>query len=363
MAQPYDRKFNFSAGPGAIPVPVLEQIRDEMVNHRGDGMSVMEMSHRGKAYLKIAEESEANVRSFLGVPQDYKVLFLQGGASTQFTMLAMNFLKGGHADYVCTGAWGKKGIDAAKYEGEVNVLWDGKAGNYSEAPEWDTLPFTSGSRYTHFTMNETIQGVDFGFDPATGGDLVCDMSSCIGSRPFDMSAYAVVYAGAQKNLGPSGATLVAIRPDMLERCASNVPPMLDYKVQIEGEWMYNTPPCFAVYVCGLVCKHWNDFGGLEAVGKMNTEKANLLYKAIDSSSGFYTGHARPDCRSQMNVPFTLKNEDLTTLFLQEAGKNGFLELKGHRSVGGCRASLYNAVPLDWVQALTSFMTDFADKNR
>lgn len=361
MAQPYDRAFNFSAGPGVIPVPVLEQARDEMLNHRGDGSSVMEMSHRGKAYLAIAERTEAACRELMGIPEDYKVLFLQGGASLQFTMLAMNFLRGGQADYINTGAWSKKGVEAGNLEGTATTIWDGKSGNYSEVPDWAGLALTPGRRYVHFTMNETIQGVDFGYDP-TCDDLICDMSSCIASRPFDVSKYAMIYAGAQKNLGPSGVTLVILRPDMLDRIPAGLPPMLDYKIQAESGWMYNTPPTYGVYICGLVLQHWIKFGGLQAVSKMNEEKAGVIYNAIDSSGGFYKGHAKLDCRSRMNIPFTLPSEELTDKFLAETKAHRFLELKGHRSVGGCRASVYNAFPIEGCHELAKFMAEFAAKN-
>jgi phosphoserine aminotransferase len=359
-AQAYGRVFNFSAGPGVMPVPVLEQARDEMLNWRGAGLSVMEMSHRGKSYLAIAEESEAAVRELMGVPANYKVLFLQGGASLQFTMLAKNLMGGKPADYVVTGSWGQKAVEAAKLEGEVNVVWDGKPGKFTEAPNLGSLTLTPGSAYTHVTLNETIQGVDYLRDPETDSDLVCDMSSCIASRPFDVSQYALIYAGAQKNLGPSGVCLVLLREDLLERVPAGLPPMLDYKVQVENGWMYNTPPCFSVYMVGLVCRHWIGFGGLEAVAKLNEEKAAIVYGAIDGSGGFYKPHAVQANRSRMNIPFTLPSEELTEKFLNEAKGHGFLELKGHRSVGGCRASVYNAFPIEGCHALAGFMKDFAD---
>ncbi|MCC6404265.1 MAG: 3-phosphoserine/phosphohydroxythreonine transaminase [Fimbriimonadaceae bacterium] len=362
MALPYDRQYNFSAGPGCIPVPVLEQARDEMLNHGGDGMSVMEMSHRGKAYLKIAEEAEESVRTLMGVPPEYKVLFLQGGASLQFTMLAMNFLRGKTADYVVTGSWGEKAIATAKYEGAANLLWSGKAGGYTEAPDLGGLSRTAGASYLHVTTNETIQGVDYLEDPKVSGTVICDMSSCIASRPFDVTRYEMLYAGAQKNLGPSGACLVLLHEDMLERAAEGLPPMLDYKVQVENGWMYNTPPCYSVYVIGLVCKHWTAFGGLGAVEKMNREKAKVLYDAIDGSGGFYTPHAVTKNRSLMNIPFRLPSDDLTDKFLSSAKAERMHELKGHRSVGGCRASVYNAFPLEGCHALAQFMADFAAKN-
>jgi phosphoserine aminotransferase len=362
MALPYDREYNFSAGPGCIPVPVLERARDEMLNWQGAGMGVMEMSHRGKAFLKIAEDAEASVRALMSVPEDYHVLFLQGGASLQFTMLAKNFLAGGAADYVVTGSWGQKAVEAARLEGAVNVAWDGKAEGFREAPDLGAVAYSAGAAYLHITTNETIQGVDYLADPAVGQDVVCDMSSCIASRPFDVSRYAMVYAGAQKNLGPSGVCLVLLRKDMLERTPAGLPPMLDYRVQVENGWMYNTPPCFSVYIVGLVCRHWLDFGGLEAVQEMNEAKAKVVYDAIDGSGGFYEPHAEQRSRSRMNIPFTLPSEELTTEFLAGAKAARMHELKGHRSVGGCRASIYNAFPLEGCQALASYMADFAARN-
>jgi phosphoserine aminotransferase len=361
-AQAYGRVFNFSAGPGVMPVQVLERARDEMLNWRGSGMSVMEMSHRGKSFLSIAEEAESAVRELMNVPADYRILFLQGGASLQFTMVAKNFMDGRPADYVVTGSWGQKAVEAAKIEGDARVVWDGKPGKFTGAPDPGTLVLTPGSAYTHVTLNETIQGVDYLTDPDIEGDVVCDMSSCIASRPFDVSRYALIYAGAQKNLGPSGVCLVLVRDDLLDRVPSGLPPMLDYKVQAENGWMYNTPPCFSVYMVGLVCRHWIDFGGLEAVARLNEEKAALVYGAIDGSGGFYKPHAVPANRSRMNVPFTLPNEQLTERFLTEAKAHGFIELKGHRSVGGCRASIYNAFPIEGCRALASFMKDFAAAN-
>ncbi len=362
-AQAYGRSFNFSAGPGVIPVPVLEQARDEMLNWQGSGMSVMEMSHRGKAFLKIAEQTEDAVRTLMGVPANYKVLFLQGGASLQFTMLAKNLLGAGQtADYVVTGAWGQKAVEAGKLEGGVNVAWDGKSGKFSETPDLAGLTYSPDPAYVHITLNETIQGVDYLADPGIGPDVVCDMSSCIASRPFDVSKYAMVYAGAQKNLGPSGVCLVLLREDLLERVPAGLPPMLDYKVQSENGWMYNTPPCWSVYVLGLVCRHWIDFGGLEAVGRMNEEKAKVVYDAIEGSGDFYKPHAAPHCRSRMNIPFTLPSDELTDAFVKAALAEGMSELKGHRSVGGCRASVYNAFPIAGCHALAEFMKAFAASN-
>ncbi|MBS1713679.1 MAG: 3-phosphoserine/phosphohydroxythreonine transaminase [Armatimonadetes bacterium] len=362
MAIATKRVFNFSAGPGVLPVPVLEKARDGMLDWNGSGMGVMEMSHRGKTFLQIAEQTEADFRTLCSISDDYRVLFLQGGASLQFTMLAQNFLHGGTADYIVTGTWGEKAVQAAALEGQANVVWTGKASNYNTVPNLGDLSYSPGRAYTHITTNETIQGVDFLADPKLEGDVICDMSSCIASRPFDMSRYAMVYAGAQKNLGPAGCTIVVLRKDMLERVPSGLPPMLDYKVQADNDSMYNTPPTWSMYVCGLVFRHWLDFGGLEAVARNNEAKAKVVYDAIDGSGGFYKGHAERHCQSRMNIAFTLADDSLTDSFVAEAKAEGMLELKGHRSVGGCRASTYNAFPIEGCQALASFMAQFAKKN-
>lgn len=362
MAVATKRVFNFSAGPGVLPVPVLERAKAEMLDWNGTGMSVMEMSHRGKDFLQIAEKTEADFRALCGIPANYKVLFLQGGASLQFTMLAKNFLGGGTADYVVTGSWGEKAIQAAKLEGSPNLLWSGKDEGYSTVPDLGSLNLTAGSKYTHVTTNETIQGVDFLADPNIGSDVICDMSSCIASRPFDVTKYVMVYAGAQKNLGPSGCTIVILREDMLGCVPAGLPPMLDYKVQAENDSMYNTPPTWSMYMCGLVFRHWIDFGGLAAVAKNNEAKAKVIYDAIDGSGGFYRGHAKPECRSLMNISFTLADDSLTDAFVSGAKAEGMLELKGHRSVGGCRASVYNAFPIEGCHALAAYMKRFSEKN-
>ncbi len=344
-----------------IPVPVLEQARDEMLNWQGSGLSVMEMSHRGKTFLGIYDAAIQGVRDLLKVPDNYKILFLQGGASTQFTMIPKNFLRT-KADYVVTGAWGKKAIEAAKLEGAANLVWDGKSTNYNQTPDLGSLAWSADADYVHMTSNETIQGVDFCSDPDLGKPVVCDMSSNIASRPVDVSKYALIYAGAQKNLGPSGLTLVIIREDLLASRIDGLPPMLDFRVQAENDSMYNTPPCWGIYILGLVCRHWLDFGGLEAVQRHNEKKAKIIYDAVDGSGDFYKGHAVTANRSLMNIPFTLPSEDLTEKFLDETKKLGFLALKGHRSVGGCRASTYNAFPIEGAQALADFMGGFAKAN-
>lgn len=362
MSQAYNRIFNLSAGPCTLPVEVLEEIRDDLMNYKGAGMGVMEMSHRGKVFMAIHEATKADLRSLMGIPDNYQILFLQGGASLQNTMVPMNLLNGGTADYVVTGAWGKKSHEMASLVAPVNKAYDGKAHNYSEVPDLAGLSYTEGAAYIHMTSNETIHGNEIFIDPSVPAPLVCDMSSDILSRPVDVSKYALIYAGAQKNMGPAGATVVIIRDDMLERTPANMHPMLDYRTQAENDSMLNTPPCWGIYVCGLVYKWILKNGGLEWMNGVNSEKAAAIYAAIDGSGGFYKGHAKEDCRSIMNVTFTLSSEEVTDQFVKEAKAAGFDGLKGHRSVGGCRASIYNAFPLEGCHALASFMGEFAKRN-
>jgi phosphoserine aminotransferase len=360
----YNRVYNLSAGPGVLPVEVLEQARDEMLNWQGAGLSVMEMSHRSKPFDKIADELQADARAYLGIPDNYKVLFLQGGASTQFTLLCKNFMPaGGSGDFVVTGEWGKKAVKAAKFEGTANVIWDGKDTNYDRAPDLASLTQTPGASFFHYTLNETIQGVEIFSEPDLGSvPVICDMSSNIGSRRIDMSKYAMVYAGAQKNLGPAGMVMVMVREDFLATANENLPEMFSYKAQAENDSRFNTPPSYTMYITGLVFKHWLKKGGIEFVEKNNRAKAEMLYKGIESAGGFYKAHAVPENRSWMNIPFTLADDALTGQFLKESEAAGFLELKGHRSIGGIRASIYNAFPMDGVEALVGFMKEFAAKN-
>lgn len=363
MSQPYDRVFNFSAGPGVLPVEVLEQARDGMLNHAGSGMSVMEMSHRSKAYEKIIQEAEADLRTLMGIPENYKVLFLQGGASLQFTMVPLAFLREGQsADYIITGSWGKKALEGANHVGKTQVVFDAKGTNYDHAPKPSQLRYTPGAAYIHITSNETIQGVDFCKDPQADGRFICDMSSNILSRPADVSRYAMIYAGAQKNMGPAGVTVVIIRDDLLADAAPGLGPMLDYKVQADNASLYNTPPCWSIYVCGLVYKWLLANGGLEGALARNEAKSRLLYGVIDDSNGFYKGHAQKGSRSLMNVTFTLPNDELSDAFLKGAKPLGLEGLKGHRSVGGCRASIYNAFPIEGCQVLAQYMKEFAKAN-
>lgn len=363
MSQPYNRVFNFSAGPCTLPVEVLEEAREDLLNYKGAGMSVMEMSHRSKAYEKIIGEAEADLRSLMGVPDNYKVLFLQNGASGQFATIPMSFLpEGKTADYVITGAWGKKALESAKLYGATNTVFDAKADNYNNVPDLNALSYSDNHAYIHFTSNETIQGVQFREDPSLGSHLVCDMSSDILSRPADVSKYAIVYAGAQKNMGPAGVTVVIIRDDFLADAKTGLAPIFDYNVHAENGSMYNTPPCWSIYMCGLVYKYMLKNGGLEGSRKRNEAKAKVIYEAVDNSGGFFKGHAHNDCRSTMNITFTLPSDELTNQFVKETEAAGMDGLKGHRSVGGCRASVYNAFPIEGCEALATAMKEFAAKN-
>lgn len=363
MSQPYDRVFNFSAGPCTLPVEVLEEARDGMLNWNGSGMGVMEMSHRGKVFDGIFQETKAKFKELAGVPDNYRVLFLQGGATFQNTMVPMNLRGDGQtADYIITGAWGKKSYEAAALLGPTNKAFDAKAEGYRSTPDLETLALSPNSAYVHFTSNETIQGVEFFSDPVLDVPVVCDMSSDILSRPFEVDRYAMIYAGAQKNMGPAGATVVIVREDLLARSPANMQPMLDLKLMAENDSMYNTPPCWSIYVCGLVYKWMLAQGGLTTFRDRNRAKAAVIYDAIDGSGGFYTGHAVPEARSVMNVTFTLPSDELTEAFLKGAKAHQMDGLKGHRSVGGCRASIYNAFPHEGCVVLADYMRDFAAKN-
>ena len=362
MSQPYDRVYNFSAGPCTLEVEVLEEAREGLLNWKGTGMSVMEMSHRSKPFEKILNKAEDDLRELMRVPANYKILFLQGGASMQNTMIPMSFLKEGQtADYIVTGAWGKKSEEAAQIVGKVNVAYSGKDHNYSDVPGPTDLNLTEGAAYVHYTSNETIQGVEFKRDLDFKSPPVCDISSNILSRPFNVSKYQLLYAGAQKNMGPAGMTLVIISDEMLAKAPDNWHPMLDYKLQVENGSMYNTPPCWAIYMAGLTYDWLRNKGGVDTMNNRNKAKAALLYKAIDDSGGFYKGHACPDCRSLMNVTFNLPSEELTDIFVKEATALKLDGLKGHRSVGGIRASIYNAFPKEGCKVLADFMKDFMER--
>ena len=356
-----ERVFNFSAGPAALPLEVLEQARDELVNWHGSGMSVMEMSHRGKEYMSIQAEAEADLRELMGIPANYKVLFLQGGASSQFAMVPMNLLRGkASADYLNTGEWSKKAIKEAKKYGAVNVVASGEDRNFTYAPAQSAWKSDPNAAYVHITQNETIGGVEIFWTPETGDvPLVSDMSSTILSRPIDVSKFGLIYAGAQKNIGPAGLVIVIVREDLLGKALPTTPSVMDFATMAEHGSMLNTPPTFGIYLAGLVFKNLKAQGGLAAVEEANIAKANLLYSAIDGSGGFYVNPVEVASRSRMNVPFTLADPALDAGFLAEAAARQLSGLKGHKSVGGMRASLYNAMTIAGVEALVDLMQDFA----
>ncbi len=353
------RVYNFSAGPAALPEQVLERARDELVDWRGSGMSVMEMSHRGKEFMSIAEKAEADLRELMKIPDNYRVLFLQGGASSQFAMVPINLLRGKNsADYINTGSWSKKAIAEGRRYCGVNVAASAEAGNFVSVPDPAGWQLGGDAAYVHYTPNETIGGVEFHWIPDTGEvPLVADMSSTILSRPIDVSRYGVIYAGAQKNIGPAGLTVVIVREELIGQPLDAQPKMFDYATHAENGSMYNTPPTYAWYLAGLVFEWLKELGGLEAISRINHGKAQRLYSAIDASD-FYSNPVDPNCRSWMNVPFTLADPALDATFLEEAGQAGLVTLKGHRSVGGMRASIYNAMPELGITALIDFMADF-----
>jgi phosphoserine aminotransferase len=355
--------YNFSAGPAVLPKEVLLTAQQEMLDWHGSGMSVMEMSHRGKEFMSIAAEAEADLRELMNVPSNYKVLFLQGGAHSQFSMIPMNLLRGKKvADYLDTGIWSKKAIDEAARYCEVNVVASSKDKNYTYAPSQDAWKLNPNAAYVHYTSNETIGGVEMFWTPKTGDvPLVCDMSSHILSRPIDVSQYGLIYAGAQKNIGPAGLTIVIVREDLIGETLTGTPTMFDYKTHADNESMYNTPPTYGIYMAGLVFKWLKAKGGLAVMEKTNVEKAGLLYDYLDQSD-FYHSPIALENRSRMNIPFTLKNSELDAAFLKQAQDNGLLQLKGHKLVGGMRASIYNAMPIEGVKALISFMQAFEKAN-
>jgi len=359
-----NRIFNFAAGPAVLPEPVLEEARRDLLALPGVGMSVMEISHRSKTFEAIIQGCEADIRELAGISSDYHVLFLQGGASLQFAMVPMNLLPaGGKADYIVTGSWGKKAVKEAQKIGTVQIAGSTEPENFTRVPAASELKLDPAAAYVHYTSNETIHGVEWQQEPQTADvALVCDASSDIFSRPIEVGKYGLIYAGAQKNLGPSGVTLVIVRNDLLERGPKNLPAMLDYRVQAENKSLYNTPPAFGVYIMGLTIKWLLAAGGLEAIGRQNAAKAKLLYDAIDASGGYYRPHARPGHRSHMNVTFRLPAEDREKKFVAEATAAHLDGLKGHRSVGGIRASIYNAFPKAGVEKLVEFMQEFATKN-
>jgi len=359
------RVHNFNPGPAALPLEVLQQAQFELLDYQGTGMSVMEISHRSKEFEAIIQTAETDLRELLGIPANYKVLFLQGGASLQFAMVPMNFRPAGaSADYIVTGSWGKKAFKEAQKLGIAHLAGTTEADNFNHLPAQSELNLDPQAAYLHFTSNETIHGVEYFTEPepSAGVPLICDASSDFVSRPIDVAKYAAIYAGAQKNAGPAGVVAVIIREDMLERVPANLPNLLDYKVLAKDGSLLNTPPCWSIYIVGLVLKWAKKLGGLQAVQERNRAKADLIYKAIDESGGYYKGHARPENRSVMNITFRLPSEELEAAFASEAKKHYLIGLKGHRSVGGMRASLYNAIEIKSVEELYKFMKEFQQKN-
>ncbi|WP_412479550.1 3-phosphoserine/phosphohydroxythreonine transaminase [Azonexus sp. IMCC34839] len=358
------RIWNFSAGPAALPEEVLKQAQEELLDWHGAGCSVMEMSHRGKEFTSIIEQAEADLRELMGIPEQYKVLFLQGGATQQFAQIPMNLLAGRSADYIVTGSWSKKALKEAQRIGSVRCAATTEASNFTRLPVAEEIKLDPFAAYLHVCTNETIHGVEIPAERIadTGVPLVADMSSHILSRPVPVEKFGLIYAGAQKNIGPSGLTLVIVHRDLLGMAPLTIPTVMDYAVMAENGSMLNTPPTFGIYISGLVFQWLKRQGGLAGMAAVNDEKARILYEAIDNSGGFYTNPVDPDCRSAMNVPFVLANPELDAAFLAEAKAAGLLALKGHKSVGGMRASIYNAVPLAGVQALVAFMNDFAKRN-
>ncbi|KOP66906.1 MFS transporter [Bacillus sp. FJAT-18019] len=353
------RAYNFNAGPAALPLEVLERAQAEFVNYGNTGMSIMEMSHRGPVYEAVHNEAQERLLSLLGNPSGYKVLFIQGGASTQFAMIPMNFLgQGQTANYVMSGSWADKAVKEAKLIGETHEAASSKESKYMSLPDLKDMKLSDHAAYLHLTSNETIEGTQFKEFPDTGSvPLICDMSSDILSRPFDLNQFAMVYAGAQKNLGPSGVAVVIVREDMITD-SKHLPTMLRYQTYLANNSLYNTPPSFGIYMINEVLKWIEEKGGLQGVQAMNRKKAGLIYDAIDHSDGFYRGCVNAEARSDMNITFRLANEELEKQFVKESEQAGFVGLKGHRSVGGLRASVYNAVPYESAQALVEFMQQF-----
>lgn len=363
-AKKTERVYNFNPGPAVLPLPVLEEAQRHLVSLPGVGMSVLEVSHRSRVFEEILAAAEADLRALLNLPNNYQVLFLQGGASLQFTMVPMNLLpQDGAADYILTGHWAQAALKEAKKLGKVNVAGSTESENFGRIPRQEELKLDPKAAYVHFTSNNTIYGTEWSSEPKVGSvPLVCDASSNILSRQIDPRKYALIYAGAQKNMGPAGVTTVIIRDDLLARVPAGLPAMLDYKLQAEKKSLYNTPPVFAIYILRLVLQWLRELGGLAEMERRNREKAQLLYDAIDASGGFFRGTAEKGSRSRMNVTFRLPSEELEEKFVKEAGAQKLSGLKGHRSVGGLRASIFNAFPREGVEALVAFMREFQRKN-
>lgn len=358
------RVFNFNPGPAALPLEVLQQAQAELLDYKGTGMSVMEISHRSKDFEAIVADAQNDLRELLGISENYKILFLQGGASLHFAMIPMNFRPlGASADYIVTGTWSKKAFKESQKLGTSKASANLEADVFNHLPKQSELKLDPQAAYLHFTSNETIHGVEYSAEPVppAGVPLICDASSDFMSRPVDVSKYAMLYAGAQKNVGPAGVVICIIRDDLMERIPANLPNLLDYKALAEENSLLNTPPCWSIYIVGLVLKWIKGLGGLDQIQMRNQAKANLVYQTIDSSGGFYKGHAISD-RSLMNITFRLPSEALEEQFAAEAKKKELIGLKGHRSVGGMRASLYNALSLDAAEALVGFMKEFQQKN-
>jgi len=358
------RKYNFYAGPATLPLPVLEQMRDELVDYKQMGLSLIETSHRSKEYDQVHNEAIALIKELLAVPDNYKILFLGGGATLQFSMIPLNFLGGGKScDFTLTGSWAKKAYSDSKKLGKVNVIFDGAENNFTKIPDASSLNVTADAAYLHITSNETIQGIEWHSFPDTGNvPLISDMSSDIMSRPLPVEKFGLIYAGAQKNLGPAGVTLVIIREDLLERCPDTLTAYLNYKTHVDKNSLYNTPPVFAVYAIKLVMEWVKDQGGLNAMAESAEKRASLIYNTIEQSNGYYSCPVDELSRSKMNVVFRLPDENLEKKFVEEVTKEGMIGLKGHRSVGGCRASMYNAMPVEGATTLADFMKKFAENN-
>ncbi len=359
-----NRVYNFNPGPAVLPEPVLKEVQENLLSLPDVGMSILEISHRSSTFENILNETIENLRKLASIPSNYKILFLGGGASLQFSMVPLNLMPPKNkADYIVTGSWSKKAVKEAKRVGTVNIAASTEEENFKRIPKQEELKLDSDAAYVHYTSNNTIYGTEWHYIPEVGDvPLVCDMSSDIFSYPFDITKFGLIYAGAQKNLGPAGVTIVIIREDLLERSQDSLHTMLNYKIHAENNSLYNTPPVFGIYIIGLVAKWLLKLGGLEAISKINDEKAKMIYDAIDNSNGFYRGHAAKDSRSKMNITFRLPNEELEKKFVKEATEQGLVGLKGHRSVGGLRASVYNAFPVEGTRVLVEFMKDFQNKN-
>ncbi|WP_078548936.1 3-phosphoserine/phosphohydroxythreonine transaminase [Litchfieldia alkalitelluris] len=358
------RAYNFNAGPSALPLDVLNRAQEEFINFKNSGMALMELSHRSKEYDQVHEKAISDLKEIYGIPEGYEVLFLQGGASLQFSMIPFNFLKPNKVgNYVLTGTWSEKALKEAQKLGQTAVISSSEESSYRYIPSTDALVPTEDAAYVHITSNNTIYGTQWQEYPEFGNiPLIADMSSDILSKKVDISQFSLIYAGAQKNLGPSGVTVVIVKKDLLHDIPGNIPTILNYQTHAKNNSLYNTPPTFSIYVLSLVLDWVKAQGGLEGIENLNNRKADLIYQCIDQSNGFYKGHADDNSRSKMNITFTLPTEELTKKFISQSKEKGFVGLAGHRSVGGCRASIYNAVPIESCEALVKFMNDFKANN-